>query len=415
MAPFPNWLRNSLLAGWALAMPARAIVIPTGTELQVRLKTKLASNTSKPDDPFETIVIAPVGVNGALAIPAGVTLRGMVTAATAATDPAVRATLALDFQELEMAGQRVRVRALLTAVENARESVNDQGEIQGILANESLSSRMDSGIDKVADRFSGFGGLLSAAKKAVFKETEGDISYDSGVEMDLKLTAPLTLTVPPPPGPDAGLQPIADLAALARLVNRQPFQTRAQKPPQPSDFTTLMLIGSQEQVQGAFAEAGWNQASKLGEKSKLETFRAIAEDRGYSEAPVSILYLDGRAPDMVFEKMNNTFSKRHHLRIWLRPDQYRGQPVWVCAATHDTGIDFSAKDRTFIHKIDPRIDMERSKVVNDLLLTGKVQSLTIVDRPNVPRHGENATGDSLNTDGGMAVLILPLSTPSNRP
>jgi hypothetical protein len=88
-----------------------------------------------------------------------------------------------------------------------------------------------------------------------------------------------------------------------------------------------MFIGSQEQVQGAFADAGWSQASKLGEKSKLETLRAIAEDRGYSEAPVSILYLDGRPPEMVFEKLNNTFSKRHHLRIWLRPDRYQGQPV----------------------------------------------------------------------------------------
>src|ERR1035438_6496503 len=100
-----------------------------------------------------------------------------------------------------------------------------------------------------------------------------------------------------------------------------------------------------------------------------------AEDRGYSEAPVSILYRDGHPPEMVFEKLNNTFSKRDHLRIWLRPDRYQGRPAWVCAATHDTGIDFSAKDRTFIHKIDSQIDMERSKVVNDLLLTGKVQSL----------------------------------------
>ena len=121
---------------------------------------------------------------------------------------------------------------------------------------------------------------------------------------------------------------------------------------------------------------------------------------------MSILYLDGRPPEMVFEKLNNTFSKRHHLRIWLRPDQYHGRPVWVCAATHDTGIDFSAKDRTFIHKIDSQIDMERLKVVNDLLLTGKVQSLLLVDRPNVPQHGQNATGDNLNTDAKMTVLIL---------
>src|ERR1017187_7535439 len=88
MAPYPNWLRNSLLTGCALALPALAAVVPAGTQLQVRLKIKIASNTSKPDDPVETTVIAPVMVNGALAIPAGVTLRGLVTGASAATDPA---------------------------------------------------------------------------------------------------------------------------------------------------------------------------------------------------------------------------------------------------------------------------------------------------------------------------------------
>lgn len=406
MAPFPNWLKNSLLAGWTLASPALAVTVPAGTQVQIRLQTKVASNTSKPDDPIETIVIAPVTVNGALAIPAGVTLCGVVTAASPATDPTVRATLALDFRELRMAGLRTPVHTQLTAVENARESVNDKGEIQGILANETLSSRMDSGISKVAEKYSGFGGFLNAAKSAVFKETDGEIAYDAGVEMDLKLTAALTLTGPPPPGLNAALQPVADPGPLVALVNRQPFQSRAQNPPKASDITTLMFIGAQQQLQTAFAAAGWHPASKLGEKSKLETMRAIAEDRGYSEAPVSILYLDGRPPDLVFEKLNNTFSKRHHLRIWLRPDPYQGQPVWVCAATHDTGIDFSAKDRTFIHKIDSQIDMERAKVVNDLLLTGKVQSLLIVDRPDVPRNGQNATGDNLTTDGKMAVLIL---------
>jgi len=406
MVPYRSWLRSSSLAGLVLALPALAVEVPAGTEIQVRLQTRIASNTSKAGDPVDLTVIAPVAVNGAAAIPAGVTLHGVVKDATAATDPGVRATLGLDFRELEMGGQRVRVQAQLTAVENARESVDDKGEIQGILTNETLSSRMDSGIGKVSGRLSTIGGFLEAAKGAVFKETAGDIAYDPGVEMDLKLTAPLKLSGTTAPGPDASLEPVADRPALADLVNRQPFQSRAQKPPKESDITTLMFIGSQEQLQGAFHDAGWSQAAKLGEKSKIETLRAIVEDRGYSEAPVSILYLDGRPPDLVFEKLNNTFSKRHHLRIWLRPDTYRGQPVWVCAATHDTGIDFSAKDRTFIHKIDSQIDAERSKVVNDLLLTGKVRSLAMVERPNVPQHGMNATGDKLETDARMAVLIL---------
>jgi hypothetical protein len=30
----------------------------------------------------------------------------------------------------------------------------------------------------------------------------------------------------------------------------------------------------------------------------------------------------------------------------------------------------------------------------------------MVDGANAPQHGQNATGDNLNTDGKMAVLIL---------
>jgi hypothetical protein len=32
--------------------------------------------------------------------------------------------------------------------------------------------------------------------------------------------------------------------------------------------------------------------------------------------------------------------------------------------------------------------------------------VALVERPGVPQHGRNATGDSVETDGMMAVLIL---------
>ena len=180
----------------------------------------------------------------------------------------------------------------------------------------------------------------------------------------------------------------------------------AQRPSKPSDVTNLMLIGTLEQVQQAFKDAGWSNAAALTTEAKLETFRAIAEQRGYKEAPVSVLLLEGKPPDLVFEKINNTFAQRHHLRVWKRPDTFEGKPVWVIAATHDTGIDFSEQNRTFIHKIDSQIDRERAKVVNDLLFTGRVRSVALVERPAVPQHGQNATGDNVETDGKMAVLIL---------
>jgi hypothetical protein len=142
----------------------------------------------------------------------------------------------------------------------------------------------------------------------------------------------------------------------------------------------------------------------LNEKSKLETFRAMAEMRGYKDAPVSTLLLEGAPPDLVYQKQNNTFASRHHLRIWHRPGRFNGKEVWVCSATHDIGIEFSEQNRTFIHKIDSQIDRERAKVVNDLLFTALPQGLALVDRPDLPANLFNATGDALETDGKIAVL-----------
>jgi len=352
------------------------------------------------------VIIAPVMLDGQFVIPAGAAVRGTVEKATPSTKGDERAVLLLAFTELEIDGAKSKLAAQVAAVDNARESVDEHGQINGILASDTLTGKLDAGINKVAEKYSGFAGVLGAVKSAVLKPAEADVAYDAGVEMTLKLTAALTLKAASGPGAAAKLETVANEKALMALVAREPFQTVAQNPPKPSDITNLMLIGTQEQVKQAFSEAGWAIAAGLDAKAKFETFRAMAENRGYSEAPVSLLTLEGKPPDLVFEKLNNTFSERHHLRVWLRPATFEGKPVWAVAATHDMGISFSEENRTFIHKIDSQIDRERAKVVNDLLFTGRVQSVELADRPDVPQHGQNATGDNLETDGKIAVLLL---------
>jgi hypothetical protein len=97
---------------------------------------------------------------------------------------------------------------------------------------------------------------------------------------------------------------------------------------------------------------------------------------------------------------------RHHLRIWRRPATFQDRLVWVCAATQDIGIEFSPENRTFIHRIDPQIDGERAKVASDLLFSCQVAGLALVERPTAPTSSQNATGDNLETDGRMVVLLL---------
>jgi hypothetical protein len=167
-----------------------------------------------------------------------------------------------------------------------------------------------------------------------------------------------------------------------------------------------MFLATEAELRAAFDKAGWSTAARLSTQSKLETARALIEARGYKEGPMSVLLLEGQPPDLAYQKGNNTFAQRHHLRIFRRPGAFDGKPVWVCSSTHDIAIDYSERDRTFIHKIDPQIDRERAKVVNDLIFTGAIRSIALVERPDIPKNATNATGDSLQTDGGMAVLLF---------
>ncbi|MGA9717858.1 MAG: LssY C-terminal domain-containing protein, partial [Acidobacteriaceae bacterium] len=134
--------------------------------------------------------------------------------------------------------------------------------------------------------------------------------------------------------------------------------------------------------------------------------RSVAENQGYKRAPMSILLLNGEAPNFAYAKTLNTFSKRHHLRIWRTRETWHGEPVWTSSSTHDIGIGFSKKNKTFIHLIDTNIDNERAKVVNDLIYTSCVSSVQLVTRPWLPKDAKNGTGEELVTDGRVAVLEL---------
>ena len=379
---------------------AASVELPTGTQIQIRLTTIIDSTTAKPNDPFEAVVIAPVLVDGRSVVPQGAKVAGIVKEAKPSAQANEQSTLSLQFVDLkDTRGAKANLAARVVQVDNARETVDDQGQIVGIMASQTASARLDQGINKLSQRFPGLGDLLGTAKGAIVKEADPSIHYEPGVEMTIELTKPVRWDA----RDRQDVKAISPASELKAVVARQPAQTMAANE-RPSDITNLLFIGNREAIESAFKEAGWFPADPLTGQSKLETFKAIVEMRGYKAAPVSTLLLDGAPPDLVFQKQNNTFSQRHHLRLWLRPDRFQGQQVWACAATHDIGIDYSEEHRTFIHRVDPKIDKERAKVMNDLLFTGQVRGVALVDRTNVPENGHNATGDPFETDRKMAVL-----------
>ena len=393
-----------------LAAPLFGVQIPAGTELNVRLTDKAstaASTAGTKAAAVHAVLIAPVILNGAIAVATGAQLTGTVKQSTAAGDK-TPALLEMTFTSMQGGAARAAVATVISSLDNARETVDDKGVINGIAPDATYSARLDQGISKLESNsnLAALAGLIQGAKEALnIKDANPNIDYDAGVEFTLKVTQPFEWRGNGT-GPVGKLQPIPNQDALAALVNRQPFRTMAANPPRPSDITNVMFIATQEDLLAAFSNAGWSAATRLSTQSKLETARALIEARGYKEGPMSLLLLDGKAPDMAWQKGNNTFAQRHHLRIFRRPETFAGKTVWVCSSTHDTGIDFSERDRTFIHKVENELDRERAKVVSDLLFTGMVKGLAMVGRPEVPTEVSNATGDTLQTDGSMAVVLL---------
>jgi hypothetical protein len=394
-----------LIAFSAGAIHASAVTIPAGTPLEVRLTSEVTSN--KPSgDRVIGVIYAPVFVNGSEVMTPGAQLTGTtsdVNASRAATDQVKEqpATLRIHFTTIDDGRNHSQpIAVVLAGVDNARESINESGLITGITASQTYDARMDQGINKLGTKYEGFAQLLSGVKGAIFKPTDASIDYKPGVDLTVKLTKPLEWTGSVPPS----VREVSPENELLKLANAEPSRTVAQSPPKPSDLTNLMFIGTKDQIKAAFQSAGWFPSAELSRSSKLETTRAIVENRGYSEAPMSVLFLEGNPPDLTFQKQNNTFAMRHHIRVWRRPDQFNGKPVWVAAATHDTGITFSDTSHNFTHGIDPNIDNERLKVTNDMLFTGKVQGIALVTRTGIGPGLSNATGDKLQTDGKIAVL-----------
>jgi opacity protein-like surface antigen len=391
--------------------------VSVGTKLEIRLQAPISSYATQKGTRISGVLVAPLTERGEMLLPLGTTVEGAVVSVRKVGLGVVHETarLELQFDRVVLAdGTSVPLQCRLTEVENARESVDAQGRIQGIRSTATLSNRASGMVGSLA-----FGDPIAAifttaASASILRFSEPEISLPAGTELTAELTAPIVLPktelilVPP-----IATTPV-EKEDLLKLVEDLPFRTYTDKSHVPSDITNLIFIGSADEVQRAFAASDWVQVDSLTAESTYATIRSVAENQGYKSAPMSTLLLGGQPPAYAYAKTLNTFSKRHHLRIWASSLPWNGQTVWTSSSTHDTGIGFSKKNKTFIHLIDSHIDNERAKVVNDLIFTGCVSNVQLVARSWIPKDAKNGTGEDLITDGRIAVLQLnECRTPDN--
>jgi hypothetical protein len=399
-------LRLLLLAslGWHCATAQSDV--PAGTQLSIRLSSPLSSKHSQAGETVSATLIAPVPVQGEGLIPAGYLVQGTVINPTPAHRRLDHSVLCLNFGELiGKANRSVLFQAKVLSVDNGRELVDSEGVIHGLRPLRRRPTEIEDILMLAAAAHPAILASLELGRFVVAEEEKPRITYEPGVELWLTLTSPLRIAIVPVPEIIRRPSPLILSRDLRAFVNSLPLRTSTQHGT-PSDLINLMLLGSREAVVSAFRQAGWAEAAILDLKTEAETFLAVADHHSYREGPVSSLVVDGQKPAVVFEKATNTYAKRHHVRIWRQQQMFNGLPVWIGAGTHDMGIDFSRKAKTFSHSVDSDIDQERQKIENDLVFTGEVAASGLIGRPAAPQSFQNATGDRLHTDGKIAVLRL---------
>jgi hypothetical protein len=265
-------------------------------------------------------MISPVNEGGKILVPLGTTIDGSVLEIRKVGLGFAHETAEIDlkFDHLILSnGQSIPIECRIIEVENARESINKKGRIQGIRSTSTMSSRASGVVGTLA-----FGDPIAiifttAGSASVLRFSEPEIMLPAGTELKAELTAPLALpvekveSVPPIVTTEQGKQ------ALSSMVHQLHFRTFTEGRKEiPSDLTNLVFIGSAGALQHAFAAADWSIVDSLTAETTYSTIRSIAENQGYRSAPMSTLMLDGKPPNYAYAKTLNTFSKRHHLRIW---------------------------------------------------------------------------------------------------
>ncbi len=88
----------------------REVTIPAGTALVLRLTTAVASDTSRVEDSVSAELTEPVRIDGREVLPAGASVRGVVTDADESGRVKGRASLAFEFTSLDTGGARYEMR-----------------------------------------------------------------------------------------------------------------------------------------------------------------------------------------------------------------------------------------------------------------------------------------------------------------
>jgi hypothetical protein len=176
----------------------------------------------------------------------------------------------------------------------------------------------------------------------------------------------------------------------------------------PGDPLNIVVIAGEGFIAHPFLKQGWDPTETIRTSTVIGTALSSVLGRTYRTSPMSALYFDDRPQEMGLQKARRTVDERNHLRLWVTPYLYEGKHVWIGQISRDIGVRLSR--RTLItHQIDGDVDEARYYLMQDMLLSGRVSKMMIVEGvgaapKEAPRY--NYTLDPYFTDGARFVFVV---------
>jgi len=163
--------------------------IPVGTEFDVRLQNSLGSKTSEVEDRFEATTMVDLrDERGRVIVPAGSTMRGVVSSVKRAGRIERTGSMTVAFDRITINGRSYPMRATVTqAIES--EGIRSEGEKIGIGAGAGaiIGAILGGAKGALAGILIGGGGTIAA--------TEGkDVELPAGTVLRVRVDAPLSLS-----------------------------------------------------------------------------------------------------------------------------------------------------------------------------------------------------------------------------
>jgi len=355
------------------AAPAE-LVLPNGTPVELQLMQTISSARAHKGDRLDFVVAKDVQAAGFTLIAAGARAQGSVIGVKGKRPLGMGGDLIIKLDSVElMSGENVSLLA--------------RKEFKG----KSHTIRMGVAMAIAA-------AIYLPAAPAFILSRGRDSTVLKGTELTAYTRSDASVEI-------AGLPPAREnVSELSELLKMSPSRvTNAEG--REGDMLNLIFQAREEDLQQAFAQAGWLKVEK---SKRLIVWHLLWQRGHYTKLPMDRLYVFGRAQDYSYALPDplSIVARRHHVRIWKTGRTVDGVPLWVAAATHDVSIHLVKHKFRLFHRIDPNVDAERDFIAGNLSEANRLTREEYVNCPEPISGAQTATGQPYYSDNRMLLLEL---------